>query len=173
MHYISEIKLCFIMPTFKGLTPNTSNPIFWVLNWFLSFILCYYWVLQAHLQRFRVLEVFWCHGIIKNSHLFCLYSAVGSFPLGMLRQGSWQLLVSQAKSLHGLGWSALLSTPAAGTATLVFIVGNFRAKASVISTMLPASVGKMKSLSSYKYTGDPDVTFAVFRSLRMRVQISF
>lgn len=123
-------------------------------------------MVQAHLQRFRVLEAFWCHGIIKNSHLFCLHSAVGSFPLGMLRQGSWQLLVLQAKSLHGSRWSALLSTPAAGTATLVFILGNFRAKPSVISTVLPASVGKMKSLSSYKYTGDPHITFAVFRSLR-------
>lgn len=80
---ISEIKFCFIMPTFKGLMPNTFlTPTFWLLNWFLSFILCYYWVVQAHLQRFSVLEVFWCHGIIKNSHLCCLYSAIVSFPSG-------------------------------------------------------------------------------------------
>lgn len=130
-------------------------------------------MVQAHLQKFRVLEVFWCHGIIKNSHLCCLHSSVVSFPPGGLRQGSWQLLVSQAKSLHGSGWNVLLSTSAACAETLAFLLDNFRAKPSVISTALPSSVGEMKSLSSYKYkyTGDPHIILAIFRSLR--VQISF
>lgn len=91
-YYISEIKFCFIMSTFKGLMPNTFlTSTCWVLNWFLSFIFCYYWVVQAHLQKFRILEVFWCHGIIKNSHLCCLHPAIVFFPLGTEWAESGQL----------------------------------------------------------------------------------
>lgn len=111
-YYLSEIKFCFIMPTFKGLMPNTFlTPTFWVLNWFLSFILCYYWVVQAHLQKFRVLEVFWCHGIIENSHLCCLHSAIVSFPLGNERAESGQLraphVAGKKPSWIGMKCSAL------------------------------------------------------------------
>lgn len=164
------------MPTFKGLIPNTFlTPTFWVLNWFLSFILCYYWVVQAHLQRFRVFEVFWCHGIIKNSHLCCLHSAIVSFPsgkwVGWSRAADGSLYRRQKAFMD---WDEVLCSPLLQQVQQHWPLFKATSEPNpVISTELPASVGKMKSLSSYKYTGDPHITLAIFRSLRMRVQISF
>lgn len=174
MRYISEIKFCFIMPTFKGPMPSSFlTQTFWVLNDFCNLYFVIYWVVQAHLQRFRVFEVSDVMASSKIATCAAFILQLGPSPRVGWGKATDSSLYHKAKSFHGSGWSALLSIPAASTATLAFILGNFRAKPSVISTVLPASLGKMKSLASYKYIGDLHITLAIFRSLRMRVQISF
>lgn len=146
------------MPTFKGLMPSTLLTPTWMMNDFCNLYFVIYCVVQAHLQRFRVLEVFWCHGIMKNSHLSCLHSAVGSFPLGS--QGSWQLLISQGKkpSWIRMKCSALHSCSKYSNTGLYS--RQLQSQTQCHIHCVTSITRDDENLASYKYTGDSHITLA-------------